>query len=208
GRSLSETVTTPAGGLSTKTRAVLKGDNGFAHNLLTGVVTPATPAALTGARTALRRDPLAILVTAARRADTLRWLGDDETGGEKIDVSPCADADGTQVPLAVSARPGLVSKIETLADNAVLGDTPTETLLSDYRAVSGVQVPFHVVTRVAGEVTQDLTYTDVKIDAGPEAALFEPPASAPQAAPAAGPTTVTVSRIADDVFFLTGSSHN
>jgi len=208
GRSLSETVTTPAGGLSTKTRAVLKGDSGFGHNLLTNVVTPSTPATVTGGRTALRRDPLAILLTASRRAETLRWIGEDEAEGDRSDVVSFADADGTQIALYVSARTGLLSKYETVADSPVLGDTVTETLLSDYRPVSGVQAPFHVVTRVGGEVTQDLKYTDVKINAGPEAALFEPPAAAPQVAPAGSPTTVTVNRIADDVFFLTGSSHN
>ena len=43
GRSVNEQVTTPIGGLSTKTRAVLRGDSGFGHNLLTNVVTPTTP---------------------------------------------------------------------------------------------------------------------------------------------------------------------
>jgi glyoxylase-like metal-dependent hydrolase (beta-lactamase superfamily II) len=208
GRSLSEVVTTPAGGLSTKTRAVLKGDSGFGHNLLTGVVTPSTPAALTGARTALRRDPLSILLTASRRAETLRSIGEDVVEGEKNDVITFADADGTQVTLYVGARTGLLSKYETIADNPVLGDTVSETVLSDYRPVSGVQVPFHVVTRVGGQVTQDLNYTDVKINAAPEAALFEAPAAAPQVTPLGPPGTVTATKLADDVFFLTGSSHN
>jgi glyoxylase-like metal-dependent hydrolase (beta-lactamase superfamily II) len=208
GRSLSETVSTPAGGLSTKMRAVLRGDSGFGHNLLTNVVTPSTPAALGGARTALRRDPLAILLTASRRAETLRSLGEDVVEGEKNDVVTFADADGTQIALYVSARTGLLSKLETLADNPVLGDAVTETALSDYRPVAGVQVPFRVVTRVAGQVTQDLKYTDIKVNTQPAASLFEAPAAAAQVAPAAAPTTVAVTKLAEDVFLLGGSSHN
>jgi len=208
GRSVNEQVTTPIGGLSTKTRAVLRGESGFGHNLLTNVVTPATPGGVTGARTALRRDPLSILVTASRRADTLRYVGEDVVDGEKNDVITFADADGTQVTLYVGARSGLLTKYETIADNPVLGDTVTETKLSDYRPVGGVQAPFRVVTRVAGQVTQDVKYTDIKVNASPEAALYDPPAAAPQVTPLPGPATVTVTKIADDVFLLGGSSHN
>src|SRR5262245_19667218 len=115
-RSVNETVTTPSGGLSTKTRAVLKGDAAFGHNLLTNAVTPATAAGLIGARNALRRDPAAILLTAAKRSETLRWLGEESLDGDKADVVTFADTNGTQISLAVSARSGLLAKIETLAD--------------------------------------------------------------------------------------------
>jgi glyoxylase-like metal-dependent hydrolase (beta-lactamase superfamily II) len=207
-RSFNETVTTPSGGLSTKTRAVLKGDAAFGHNLLTNAVTPATAAGLSGARNALRRDPAAILVTAARRAETLRWLGEDTLDGDKTDVVTFSDADGAQLALSVSARTGLVSRIETLADNAVLGDTATELVLSDYRPVSGIQLPFHAVTRVGGQVVQDVTYSEIKVNAPPETSLFEAPPAAPQVTPAGGAGNVEVTRLADDVFFLSGSSHN
>ncbi|TMQ05488.1 MAG: hypothetical protein E6J91_40385 [Deltaproteobacteria bacterium] len=76
GRSATETVTTPAGGLRTPSRAVLKGDEGFTVAVLTNVVSPMSPAAVSGAKTALRRDPVALLLTAAGRAETLRDLGD------------------------------------------------------------------------------------------------------------------------------------
>lgn len=208
GRSVTEFVTTPAGGLSTKTRAVLRGDSGFGHNLLTNVVTPSTPAALGGARNALRRDPVSILATASRRAETLRSLGEDVVDGAKNDVVTFADADGTQITLYVDARTGLVSKYETIADNAVLGDAVTEIALSDYRPVAGVQVPFRVIARVAGQVVQDLKYSDIRINAQPPASLFEPPSGAPTVAPAAAPTSVAVTKLGDDVFLLGGSSHN
>jgi glyoxylase-like metal-dependent hydrolase (beta-lactamase superfamily II) len=208
GRGVSESVTTPSGGLSTKTRTVLKADSGFSHNALTNVLTPATPGAVTGARNGFRRDPVSILATAARRAETLRSLGEDAVEGQKNDVVAFADADGTQIALYVDARTGLLSKFETLADNPVLGDTVSETVLSDYRPVSGVQVPFRVVNRVAGQVTLDTKYTDVKINTGLDPALLEPPSGAPQVTPAAAATTVAVHKLADDVFLLAGSSHN
>jgi glyoxylase-like metal-dependent hydrolase (beta-lactamase superfamily II) len=208
GRAVAETVTTPAGGLSTKTRTVFKGDSGFTHNALTNVVTPAAPAAVAGTRNSLRRDPVTILGSAARRAETLRYVGEDVVEGENSDVITFADADGTQVALYVVARTGLVSKYETLGDNPVLGDTVTETVLSDYRPVSGVQVPFHVVTRVAGQVTLDAKYTDVKINTGLDAALLDAPAGAVQIAPPVASGNVVATKLADDVYLLGGGSHN
>jgi len=208
GRSVNEQVTTPIGGLSTKTRAVLRGESGFGHNLLTNVVTPATPGGVTGARTALRRDPLSILVTALRRAETLRYVGEDVVDGAKADVITFADADGTQVALYVDAHTGLLTKFETVFDHAVLGDTVADTMLSDYRPVGGVQVPFRVVTRLAGQVTQDVRYAGIKVNASTDARLYEAPAAAPQVTPLPGPTTVAVTKIADDVFLLAGTSHN
>ena len=208
GRAVAETVTTPAGGLSTKTRTVFKGDSGFTHNALTNVVTPAGAGALTGTRNSLRRDPVAILASAARRAETLRYLGEETANGVKNDVITFADADGTQVALYVASTTGLLSKFETVGDNAVLGDTVTETVLSDYRPVAGVQVPFRVVTRVAGQVTMDAKYTDVKVNGGLEPSLLEAPAGAVTLALPAATAPVVATKLAEDVFLLGGGSHN
>ena len=208
GRAVTETLTTPAGGLSTRTRTVFKGDSGFTHNALTNVVTPATAGALAGTRNSLRRDPVAILASALRRADTLRYLAEETVDGAKNDVITFADADGTQVALYVASGTGLVSKFETVGDNPVLGDTVTETVLSDYRPVAGVQVPFHVVTRIGGQVTLDATYTDVKINTGLDGALLEAPSGAVTLGLPAAAAGVAVTKLADDVYLLGGGSHN
>src|SRR4029453_11287303 len=139
--------------------------------------------------------PLSILVTASRRADTLRYVGEDVVDGEKNDVITFADADGTQITLYVGARSGLLNKYETIGDNPVLGDTVTETKLADHGPVGGVQAPSRVITRVGGQVTQDIKYSDVKVNASSEASLYEPPAAAPQVKPLPGPTTVEVTKI-------------
>lgn len=207
-KSAAETATTPQGGVPGRSRAVLTGDAGFALNLVTNVLTPATPGGVAGLRTALRRDPAALLLTVAGRADTLRYLGEDSFAGGPHHVVTFADSDGTQIALYVDRRTNLVSKYETLADNAVLGDALTEVVFSDYRAVDGVKLPFRVVSRTAGEDTQDLTYNDVRVNAGPAAALFQMPPE-PVAGVPAGPTgTVSVRKLADDVYLAEGSSHN
>jgi glyoxylase-like metal-dependent hydrolase (beta-lactamase superfamily II) len=208
GRLAIEQVTTPAGGLRTPSRAVLRGDDGFTVAVLTNVVSPMSPAAVTANKAGLRRDPAALLLTAAGRAETLRDLGDATFDKRRHRVITFADADGAQIALYLDAQSHRLSKLETLGDNAVLGDTVTEIVFSDYRAVNNVQLPFRVVNRVAGEVVQDLQFSEIKVNTSPADALFEPPAGAVTAKLVPGAGTVVASKLADGVFFLEGSSHN
>lgn len=208
GRSVTETVTTPSGGIRTPGRAVLRGDEGFTFAALTNVMTPLSPAGLGGAKTALRRDPAALLLTAAGRAETLRDLGDATFENRKHRVITFADSDGSQIALFIDAQTRRVSKFETLADNAVLGDVTAEVVFSDYRPVNGVQLPYRVVNRAGGEMTQDLQYSEIKANTTPADSLFEPPAGAAAGKPLPGAGTVVATRLADGVFFVEGSSHN
>src|SRR5438094_423105 len=90
-----------------------------------------------------------------------------------------ADSDGTQIGLYCAAASGLLAKFDTLADNPVLGDAVTENILSDYRDVAvgsaRVRLPARVVTRVAGEVTQDLKYSVIEANTGARTATSPPP---------------------------------
>ena len=209
GRFATDAATTPSGGNLTRTRNVVTAESGFGFNRLNGVMSPLTPTALGNAKSALRRDPAALLLTADARADSLRSLGDANVDGSAQRAISFADADGTELTLYIDAKTGLVSKYETLADNAVLGDTLNEVVFSDYRAVGGVQLPFRVVNRTAGVITQDLAYSDIKVNAGAAAELFaEPPASVARVAPGTPPTNVTLTSIGDNAYFVSGSSHN
>src|SRR5262249_35033332 len=73
---------------------------------------------------------------------------------------------------------------------------------------SGVQLPHRVVNRAAGEVVQDLQYSEIRVNTSPADTLFDPPAGAVTAKPVPGPGTVVANKLADGVFFLEGSSHN
>jgi glyoxylase-like metal-dependent hydrolase (beta-lactamase superfamily II) len=206
-RGATETATTQQGAIPGRTRAVLAGDSGFTVNLVTNVVNAVSPGGLAGMRTAVRRDAAALLLTAESRAETLRHLGEGSFDGRPHQVVTFADTDGTQIALYVDAATRLVSKYETFADNPVLGDTLSEVVFSDYRAVDGVKLPFRMTSRTAGETTQDLVFREVEVNAAPAPALFEPPSPPlPSAAPAAG--GVTVRKLADDVYLAEGGSHH
>jgi glyoxylase-like metal-dependent hydrolase (beta-lactamase superfamily II) len=207
-RAATETATTPQGAIPGKARTVLAGDSGFAVNLVTNVMTPSTPGGLAGQRSAVRRDPAALLLTVASRVETLRSLGEDTFDGRPHQVLTFADADGTQITLYVDSATRLVSKYETLGDNAVLGDTLTEVVFSDYRTVGNVKLPYKVVNRTAGETTQELQFSNVQVNAAPAAALFEAPPQPVAGVPTGPAGTVTVRKLGDDVYMAEGSSHN
>src|SRR5262249_17757214 len=119
-----------------------------------------------------------------------------------------AESDGTQIALAFDPQSHLLAKYETLADNPVLGDTVSEVAFSDYRPVGGVKLPFRVVNRVSGEVTQDLRYSEITVNRHPSNQLFDAPATA-EKGPATGPaTTVEMTKLGDGVYFVGGSSHH
>jgi glyoxylase-like metal-dependent hydrolase (beta-lactamase superfamily II) len=210
-RSSNEVVNVPTGGVTTKNRTVLAGDAGFGYNLVTKVVTPSAAGAIAGAKTALRRDPATLLLTARSRAETLRSLGDETVDGKRNRVITFADSDGTQIGLYFDAETGLLTKFDTLADNAVLGDAVTENLLSDYRDVAvgtaRVRLPARVVTRVNGDVTQDLKFSVIEANAGLRDDAFAAPADA-QTIPAAPTGAVTVTKLGESAYLVGGGSHH
>lgn len=203
--------TSGPGVLPTKARTVAT-DAGFSYNMITKVVTPMAPAALTSSRANLRRDPAVLLLLANERAETLRSLGEATLDGKPHKLITFTAADGTQLGLAFDAATGLLSRVQTLADNSILGDTLTETVLSDYRDVPAgaarVRLPHRARTIVGGEVTQDLTYRSIAVNAGPAPGFLDPPADAqsvPQAPPGSG---VVLTKLGDDVYFAGGGSHH
>jgi len=119
-----------------------------------------------------------------------------------------ADTDGTQIALYFDSKTHLLTKYETLGDNPVLGDALTEVVLSDYRPVGSVKLPFRVINRTAGELTQKLEYSEVTVNTRPSDSLFEVPASAEKGLPVGPVTTVEMTKLAEDVYFVAGSSHN
>jgi glyoxylase-like metal-dependent hydrolase (beta-lactamase superfamily II) len=97
----------------------------------------------------------------------------------------------------------LIDRVETVIDNAVLGDMPFEAIYSDYKDYGGIKFPMHIVQKQGGYPILDLTITDVKPNA---AVTIQPPqgrGGAPAAAPAA-PAAAASEKLADGVYLITG----
>ena len=211
-RTATETVQVPTGAPTARIRTVLTGDTGFNFNRVTGAMSAATPGQVTNLKTGLRRDPAALLLAVHGRAEALRSLGEETIDGRRHHVLAFADTDGTLMGLAFDAESGLLTRLDTLSDNAVLGDTLTETLYSDYREVAGgsgpVKLPARVVTRVGGEVTLDLAYSEIQVNGGPRDELFAKPPNAVEVPPAPPGGGVTVTKLGENAYLAGGGTHH
>jgi len=89
---------------------------------------------------------------------------------------------------------GLIEKVETWVDNAVLGDLPIEVNYSDYKDFNGLKFPTRIVQKDGGYPVYDLTINDVKPNAD---VTIQPPV-----APAA--PMVAVEKVADGIYYVAG----
>ena len=123
----------------------------------------------------LRRNPEGILRMALSRPETLQWVGTTNESGRPQDVISFADALGTRVSLSFDARTHQLSKVETLRDHPVAGDTTTDTLFSDYRAVGALLLPFRYLDRTAGLPTHVIDIKKIELDVSLPEEHFQPP---------------------------------
>ncbi len=186
------------------TSVVITGNSGFTADLRSGAVYPLAPPAVAAAnRSTQRAFPVLLLQTAVRRAASLRWAGVRTRAGVRSDAISFSDVDGSLVTLCFDRRSGLLSQIEALSDNFIVGWATSETAFSDYRMVDGVRMPFHVVTRLENQVTSDLRYSSVAINTHPPDSLFDRPKGAivgPEVG--AGQLAPTVRMLAKDVYYV------
>ncbi|HEX3139408.1 MAG TPA: MBL fold metallo-hydrolase [Rhizobacter sp.] len=119
---------------------------------------------------------------------------------------------GTEVSFSVGGKTryvgllngkGQVERVQTWIDTPVLGDTLVETRFSDYIDFGGLPFPTKIVRSQGGYPVLDLQVTQVKRN--PALSLGVPPEVASAAAPA---ITVTSTKLADGVYYLTGGTHH
>jgi glyoxylase-like metal-dependent hydrolase (beta-lactamase superfamily II) len=96
-----------------------------------------------------------------------------------------------------------VERVQTAISNPVLGDTPVETVFSDYKDFGGVTFPGHIVRSQGGYPVLDITVSSVK--ANPTVDISVPDEVRNFTAP---PVKVDVQKLADGVYYLTGGTHH
>src|SRR5215470_19378161 len=105
--------------------------------------------------------------------------------------------DGREFKATLNAR-NLVEKVSYLSTNEVVGDYPIEITYSDYADFGGVKFPRHIVQTEDGHPTLDITVNAVRPNA---AVALDVPGNV-RDAPAPGPVTVAVEKLADGVWYL------
>ena len=95
---------------------------------------------------------------------------------------------------------GLVSRVDSIVPDPVLGDTPVVTIYDDYRDAGGIKFPMRVRQAMGGYPVLDLVVKNVQVN--PALALAVPDGARNM------DERVTAEKVADGVWFLGGGSHN
>ena len=97
----------------------------------------------------------------------------------------------------------LITKVDGVIPNPVVGDLPVEITYSEYRNFGGVMFPTRIREKTGGFPSLDLMVSDVRANAAVD---IQAPDAVRQAA---NPyTRVTSQKVADGLWFLTGGTHN
>lgn len=200
------TTTRFTGGAEFRIVNVLKEGSGFTADLTSRAVYPFAQRVIpANTRAAQRAFPILVLQEARSRAATLRRLPDE--GGQKI-VS-ASDVDGNVVTMFIDAKSGLLTKIERLTDTLIEGLATEETSYGDYRKIGGVMMPFHVVTKLGGDLQTDLTYDEIRVNSDPSATLFALPVGFDIGPEAGGPQeSIALTRLAEGVYYVNAIATN
>jgi glyoxylase-like metal-dependent hydrolase (beta-lactamase superfamily II) len=125
-------------------------------------------------------------------------------GGKKYNVVSFMGDNKARVNGYLNDR-NMVERVETVVDNAFLGDMPFEATYSDYKDAGGAQFPMHIVQKQGGHPIFDLNVTDVKVNAAVNIQPAQGRGGAPAAAAAgAASATPPSEKLGDGVYLITG----
>ena len=149
-----------------------------------------------------RRLPNLLLRQALDRANSLRYLGEDDFEGRRHEVITFVMPDTQQVALYVDAATGLVSKYELIFVDSLEGVEASEIIFGDYQKVGKYQVPRRWINRQLGE---DQTRYTVKAEFNPavtDDSFRVPAAGYAEVKPVPTELEEKVDRLADGVFVI------
>jgi glyoxylase-like metal-dependent hydrolase (beta-lactamase superfamily II) len=156
----------------------------------------------------VRRVPHLLVAHALeQRAPTLRYAGEENFDGRPHRVVSFAAATGAAANLFFDAKTNLLSKYEQMVSDPVDGDVVQETIFHGYRAVEGVMVPAGRRTRRGGDLTEDLTYSEVRFNTKPADAAFARPEGFEELPYPAPPPPVRETRLAEGVYLFESSAN-
>jgi len=199
-------------GFNNWNRTVIKGTEGQNYDMWSRTATPIVNPAVNNFRGQMRRLPPFVLLEALDRAQTLRYLGEDEIGGKRQKVISVIRPDNQELALSFDAQTNLLTKYGYLYADPLTGDSEIAQTYSGYRTLGKLKIPSGRVLYNSGGVIQETEYTDVQFNTKPAESVFQGPDGFEKlAAPPAQPAPPAVSKIAEDVYLLqglAGGTHN
>ena len=125
----------------------------------------------------VRRElPAFQLLQLRDRPETVRWLGERNEGGTRLQGVSYAEPNGAVYELWIDAATKRLTHLEWVRDDPVDGDQLAVYTYPGYRVHNGIPVPTRLVERRNGEIVRDDTI-EVAINTGPADALFQAPTS-------------------------------
>ena len=203
---------TEGGGFNNWVKTFIKGTEGYTLDMWSRTSTPIVNASLNNFRPQMRRLPPIVLLEALDRAQTLRWVGEDEIAGKKQRVISVVRPDNQQLALSFDAQTNLLTRYDYVYADSMAGDSVIAQVYPAYRSVGKLKLPTGRILYNSGGIVQETEYTDLQINTRPAESLFEAPNGFEKlAAPPATPPPPAVTKVADDVYFLqglNGGTHN
>jgi hypothetical protein len=199
-------------GFNNWNRTVIKGTEGQNYDMWSRTATPIVNPSVNNFRGQIRRLPPFVVLEALDRAQTLRYLGEDEIGGKRQKVISVIRPDNQQLALSFDAQTNLLTRYGYLYADPLTGDSEIAQTYSGYRTLGKLKIPSGRVLYNSGGVIQETEYVDVQFNTKPAESVFQGPDGFEKlAAPPAQPAPPAVSKVAEDVYLLqglAGGTHN
>jgi glyoxylase-like metal-dependent hydrolase (beta-lactamase superfamily II) len=201
-RSYQELSTHFLGDIPLRLKEVVTENGGFTIETTSNAVYPIAAASVAGSvRAAQSFFPQYLLANALNRAFSLRSLGVENYRGRRQNVIAFSPGDSL-LALYFDAKTHLLTRYESLGDSITFGVASFETVFTDYRQVGAIKIPFRLTTRFAGEMNTELSYTSLEFNTHTEDSLFEMPKGAELGPTTGGNLSLTVTRLAPDVYYV------
>src|SRR5688572_24821927 len=159
----------------------------------------------------LKRNVIAIALAAA--TGTTEEPPQDKTfEGRMLKSAAAKLPSGEQITVYFDPDSKLIAGFDALDTESMLGDAPSQYVFADYKDVGGLKLPHKITIRKLGQPYSEVQYSSAAVnDAGADA-TFAVPASANEEAmkaiTAGAYSPVTITKIADGVYFARAYSHN
>jgi glyoxylase-like metal-dependent hydrolase (beta-lactamase superfamily II) len=115
---------------------------------------------MAAAQRELNRASPTLLLKAMENPKDVRSIGNQRIGGQSYRAVSFNDG-SVSYTILFDARTKLPAAIRTLDDDSVQGDQPYDAVLSDWKAVGGVQVAHALSYRIGGVEVGKVTYSQV-----------------------------------------------
>src|SRR5688572_12647242 len=159
----------------------------------------------------LRRNVIAVAL-AASEAATEDPLQDKSFDGRTLMAGLAKLPSGEQITVYFEPESKLIAGFEALDTESMLGDAPSQYIFADYRDVGGLKLPHKITIRKLGQPYSDVQYSSAVVNDPAADAVFAIPeavnADVDKAIGAGEYSAVTLSKIAEGVYFARAYSHN